>query len=558
MENRIFNKGNILALAYLLGFFLNDLIPRTSEITKYIVSVSLGAYLIVVGFFLAKLKRFKTLTLLFGYSAYYFISGKEVSLDEDFGAAFVMLAIVSSLSIFSSNKMKKKKIKKSKKNLFAQSFTLKHAFSRLALTGGLTILFFLIIFPFLKQAANLPFEQQAKIGSENIWKVVYGFAILTMITLFFTFYKKRFRSAAIILLFFWLLGTGTAALITYSNRVPYQAPNAQLGKDFATETNSCDRQSTLNQIKACSYLILQDDEGHGTGFSIRNGFIITNKHVIEDAKRLTTFLGEGPKNGKQVELKLWNYSPTLDIAVLKVPDEYPSMITCKWFDSAKLEIAEELFAFGWPGDSYGESTVTKGVYSRVNNYDDGSQYIQTDASINPGNSGGPLANKCGVVGINTIKFSWLDQNTPIEGYGLALSSNYVAKIIDDLIKTGTLAKDIPQSKTVKQIASTDNSGGGGGPTNSYLDVNAMRSYLNDLYRLKSSWEKGRGRVNEEKLNRLIDSFNRQIDFTNHLINKLSDGRPASGDDINLWNSVVAMSQESAALTNELNREQLYK
>lgn len=125
------------------------------------------------------------------------------------------------------------------------------------------------------------------------------------------------------------------------------------------------------------------------------------------------------------------------------------------------------------------------------------------------------------------------------------------KIVDDLINSGNMAKGIPKVQKYQSNNTVPNY-----PNNnvSYrLDIDNIRSYLSDIYRVKSSWEQARGHVNEEKLNILIDSFNRQIDFCNHLINKLSDGKSASGDDINLWNAVIKMGDESAALSRELNR-----
>ena len=126
-------------------------------------------------------------------------------------------------------------------------------------------------------------------------------------------------------------------------------------------------------------------------------------------------------------------------------------------------------------------------------------------------------------------------------------TNFVHSKIDELISSGSLAKGIPNVSNYQTNISQPNSK----PTYT-LDVNDIKVYLNDIYRAKSSWEQARGYVDGQKLNNLIDSFNRQIDFCNHLINKLSNGQRASGDDINLWNAVIKMGNESADLSYELN------
>jgi S1-C subfamily serine protease len=308
---------------------------------------------------------------------------------------------------------------------------------------------------------------------------------------------------------------------------------------FIINRDLCDKQKTLDLVKYCTGLIKRDDGGFGTGFVIKKGYLLTNKHVIEGANKLTIW-----NNGKEHELKVWNYSSLPDLAVLKFTNEIQTEI-CNWFDSTKLQTAEELYAVGWPNEPYGESTVTKGIFSRLNSYSDGPEFIQTDAAINPGNSGGPLVNECGVVGVNTVKQSWSDENTPSEGFGLALSSNYIHNKVDDLINQGSENKTIPQVNVYKEIDMKEST--------KVLDTENIKSYLNDLYRVRSSWKQAGSNIDQEKLNKLIDSLNRQIDFCNHLVNKLSNGERQSNDDVNMWNAVIRMSYESSLLTKDLNR-----
>ena len=359
------------------------------------------------------------------------------------------------------------------------------------------------------------------------------------------FPKKLYRSLAGILIFFWIAGTVIVIFLNSSPNKTLLNFNTNTGTtNFLTARNSCNKDLTLQQTKGCILRVLRDDGGHGTGFIINPGYLITNKHVVEGAGKLSVYI-----NGEK-EIKVWNYSPNLDLAILKLPESsLPN--SCNWFDSKQLNIAEELYTFGWPNSPIGDSTVTKGVFSRTNKYEDGTEDVQTDASTNPGNSGGPLVNECGVVGINTARADWTQEQAPrvIEGMSFALSSNSIHTIIDDLIKNGNIAKGIPNQTRYQSSGSAPSN-----PSQNFtLNVESIKSYLNDIYRVKSSWEQSRGHVNTEKLDKLIDSFNRQIEFCNHLIGKLSGGQRASGDDINLWNAVIKMSDESAALTNELNR-----
>jgi len=406
-----------------------------------------------------------------------------------------------------------------------------------------SILFGFITLPFMQVADGLSFAEKVKIGGINMWRIVIMFGILTISISFLCFQKQIYKSLAAILIFFFILGT---ILVTYINSTPSKTlvnfGSYSNSENFITNRNSCNMEATLQQTKGCILRVLRNDGGHGSGFIIKPGYLITNKHVVEGASKLSVYI-----NGEK-EVKVWNYSPDLDLVIIKLPEtSLPN--SCSWFDSNQLNIAEELYTFGWPNNPTGDSTVTKGIYSRTNRYDDGTEDIQTDASINPGNSGGPLVNECGVVGINTARADWTQEQSPrvIEGMSFALSSNFIHSKIDELINTGNLAKGIPNQTRYQSGGSPNN------PSQNFtLNVENIRSYLNDIYRVKSSWEQARGRVNDQKLNTLIDSFNRQIEFCNHLVNKLSGGQAASGDDVNLWKAVIKMGDESAALSRELN------
>lgn len=310
--------------------------------------------------------------------------------------------------------------------------SLGHILLRLFLAVILSISFFLLTFPFLQRAEDLPFQERARLGGINLWRVVFFYGFFTSIAVFLSFWKNYFRLTAITLLLFWVIGTSLVVLISRSDDATEYQPVYESG-NVVWERSSCIAEQSINQAKFCSVLVIRNDGGYGTGFSTQQGYLVTNYHVIEGAKRLTTWI-DGEK-----ELQVWSYLPEFDVAVLSLPIDIP---TCSWFDSTELEIAEELYTVGWPNLPEGDSTVTKGIYSRINLYEGGLEFIQTDAAVNPGNSGGPLINECGVVGMNTLKESWSYERLPrpLEGLGNALSSKTLIPIVVQLIDKGAVSQ----------------------------------------------------------------------------------------------------------------------
>ena len=188
----------------------------------------------------------------------------------------------------------------------------------------------------------------------------------------------------------------------------------------------CNMGETVSAAKGCTYIIIQE-RAHGSGISIGKGYIVTNKHVVEGGTTFSTRIGT-----EVVPLDLVKSSDTNDIALLKAKTDLP---TCPFFTSDKLAQAEEVFAVGWPKErDQIEPAFTRGVFSRFNTQSDNIKYIQTDAAINPGNSGGSLINECGIVGMNTAKFSWFDKETPTEGLGLAMPIELVLELVRELQK----------------------------------------------------------------------------------------------------------------------------
>lgn len=185
------------------------------------------------------------------------------------------------------------------------------------------------------------------------------------------------------------------------------------------------------------------DAGTGSGviYKKENGkaYVITNYHVIEDAKSVEVTLADGSK----VEASIVGGDIWSDLAVLAIDDAGVEAVI-EFGDSDALKQGETVIAIGNPLglDFYG--SVTTGVVSGkdraipVDLNGDGledwqSEVLQTDAAINPGNSGGALINLAGqLIGINSMKIS---QST-VEGIGLAIPVNTAIPIIEDLEQNG--------------------------------------------------------------------------------------------------------------------------
>lgn len=175
--------------------------------------------------------------------------------------------------------------------------------------------------------------------------------------------------------------------------------------------------------------------GLGSGVIVDpNGYVVTNSHVIADAREIRVIL----KDRREFPAKVIGSDTKSDIAVIKIEaDHLPS---APWGDSSKLEVGEYALAIG---NSFGlTETVTLGIISAVgranvgiSDYED---FIQTDAPINPGNSGGALMNIRGeLIGVNTAIFS---QTGGSLGIGFAIPSNMARPVMESLIKTGRVVR----------------------------------------------------------------------------------------------------------------------
>jgi serine protease Do/serine protease DegQ len=178
--------------------------------------------------------------------------------------------------------------------------------------------------------------------------------------------------------------------------------------------------------------------GSGVIVDARNGYIVTNFHVVENASEITITL----LDNRSFAAKVIGSDEGADLAVLQAKE--PNLVAMALGDSAHLEVGDYVVAIGNP---FGlQHTVTAGIVSALGRsginpdsqgYED---FIQTDASINPGNSGGALVNLRGeLVGINAAILSGNGGNI---GIGFAIPVNMVKGVMDQLIKYGQVKRGI--------------------------------------------------------------------------------------------------------------------
>ncbi len=176
--------------------------------------------------------------------------------------------------------------------------------------------------------------------------------------------------------------------------------------------------------------------GSGVIVDAKNGYIITNHHVVENASEITITL----LDNRSFSAKVIGSDEGADIAVLQA--KQPNLIAMTLGDSARLEVGDYVVAIGNP---FGlQHTVTAGIVSALSrtgiNPEGYEDFIQTDASINPGNSGGALVNLRGeLVGINSAILSRSGGNI---GIGFAIPVNMAKGVMDQLIKYGQVKRGV--------------------------------------------------------------------------------------------------------------------
>lgn len=149
-----------------------------------------------------------------------------------------------------------------------------------------------------------------------------------------------------------------------------------------------------------SVVTLRVGTGHGSGFVIaENGLIMTNQHVVRDAKRVGVILS----NGLELEGQVLRRSVRRDVALVKVPLRVPNALALREDPARRLE---KVYVIGTPISEGMRSTVTTGIVSAFRSFGRPKlNFIQSDAAVSEGNSGGPLLDEKGnVLGISVLKF----------------------------------------------------------------------------------------------------------------------------------------------------------
>jgi serine protease Do len=166
----------------------------------------------------------------------------------------------------------------------------------------------------------------------------------------------------------------------------------------------------------------------------RDGYLVTNQHVVEGAARLTVRLADG----RELPADVVGGDEVTDLAVVKV--EASDLPAARLGDSEALRVGQFVLAVGHALGLPGGPTVSLGVVSALARPLPGSDFVfeglvQTDAAINPGNSGGPLVDLSGaVVGINTAMVPFA------QGVGFALPIHAARRITDELRRTGRVVR----------------------------------------------------------------------------------------------------------------------
>lgn len=200
----------------------------------------------------------------------------------------------------------------------------------------------------------------------------------------------------------------------------------------------------------------------------KEGYIITNNHVVSDTKEIIVRL----QDKRKFTAKLIGADPNTDVALIKINGE--NLPVARLGNSDNVNVGEWVLAIGTPFDSVFNSTVTAGIISslgrNLNIIKPNKQsykiedFIQTDAVINPGNSGGPLVNLNGeVIAINSAIAS---SSGLYEGYGFAIPINLVKAMVEDLRKYGKIVRgvigisfrDFADQDEMKKLKSDDPNG----------------------------------------------------------------------------------------------------
>jgi serine protease Do len=237
------------------------------------------------------------------------------------------------------------------------------------------------------------------------------------------------------------LGTSYAAIVkkvlpsVVNIEVTTAAKETQMETMPGFQDNPFFRQFFGNQFFGGQQRIITPPE-HGAGSGVivtKDGYILTNNHVVDDADKVKVKL----QDGRELTAKVVGKDPESDVAVVKIDAKDLPAISIA--DSSQIEVGDVVLAVGNPFDL--GQTVTMGIISATGRATMGLKYqdfIQTDAAINPGNSGGALVDTDGrLIGINTAIFSRSGGN---QGIGFAIPTDLARDVMLSLVKDGKVTR----------------------------------------------------------------------------------------------------------------------
>lgn len=233
-----------------------------------------------------------------------------------------------------------------------------------------------------------------------------------------------------------ICGAGVQSAVTAAREAALEAERMQLPRELSpTEIYDLTVHSVVGiHTEGTDNVFGQEalSASSGTGFILsEDGYVITNKHVIERAEEVTVSLF----GGEELEAEVIASDTETDIALLKVQAEALPCVTIG--DTGRLQVGETVYAIGNP---MGELTftMTGGILSardrEINQNGYPQKMLQIDAAINSGNSGGPLFDVYGnVIGVTTAKYTGMASNgATLEGLGFAIPIDEAVKVAEDL------------------------------------------------------------------------------------------------------------------------------
>lgn len=252
-----------------------------------------------------------------------------------------------------------------------------------------------------------------------------------------TFFRSKFFLGIVTFLLGALIMYGL--VITSNKGLLIQKVTSENVKTTTVEETSDLKMAINNIYESTVYISVSSSRGEiasGSGFIYKkddkNGYILTNYHVIKDGTKFVVTLTDNT----EADATLISGDEYYDIAVLKIEaDKVKKVATLG--NSSNIELGDTVFTVGAPFGKEYMGTITKGIVSGVNrmlsvsnsNNTYLAEVIQTDASINSGNSGGPICNIKGeVIGITSSKL----MGSGVEGMGFAIPINSIIPIIDSI------------------------------------------------------------------------------------------------------------------------------